>query len=139
VLTSFSQINVWGVVAAIVANFILGGVYFGALISKLYPIAMGRENEPPQKPSGLMIVGPLICNIIMMTANALFIAMLNVQSVGDGLIFGGLIAVGYLIPMTMTIAINPNFPRPFLYTLIIAPYFVTSSLLGSAIIVAVGQ
>jgi hypothetical protein len=38
--------------------------------------------------------------------------------------------------MTLNIAINPLFPRPFHYAAINAPFFVLGSLLASAILVA---
>jgi hypothetical protein len=135
---AFSQINILGVLAVTVVNFILGGIYFGVVIAKQYQIAMGRENEPSQKPSALMMGGPVVCGLIMTLANALLIRSLNIQAVPEALIFGAITGVGYLIPMTMMVAINPNFPRPFFYTAINAPYFLVSNLIGCAILVAIG-
>ncbi len=40
--------------------------------------------------------------------------------------------------MTMTIAINPLFPRPFYYTALNAPYFLIGSLLSCTILAALG-
>ncbi len=104
----------------------------------MYAYAMGRENEPIQKPSSLMIAGPAVCSLVMTLTNALLIKILNIQTLSDALIFGALVGIGYLVPMTMTISINPNFPRPFIYTAINAPYFLSTSLVGSAILVSIG-
>lgn len=49
--------------------------------------------------------------------------------------FGALVGVGYILSTCMNIAINPNFPRQFLYTFINAPYFIVSSLMTSVILV----
>jgi hypothetical protein len=57
--------------------------------------------------------------------------MLNILTVGEALTFGTLIGIGYILPTVANVAINPNFPRPFFYTLINAPYFIASSLMTS--------
>lgn len=132
------QFNVLGVLAATVANFIVAGIYFGVLIKNPYKIAMGRAGEPDKKPAPLMMIGPMFCNLIMAVAAAILISSLKIQTINDVIPFALLIAVGYLMPMTMMIAINPNFPRPFYYTIINAPYFLISSVMTSLILVAIG-
>lgn len=129
-----TEISWIGVLVVTVVNFIFGGFYFGILISKMYLSAMGRENEPKQKPSSLMIAGPAVCGLFITLTSAVLIRMLNIQNLSDALVFGATVGIGYLIPMTMTVAINPNFPRPFFYTAINAPYFLISSLLTTVIL-----
>lgn len=121
------------VLLATLALAVLGGVYFGAAIPKLYAIALGREGQPA--PAGpLTYAGPVVANLVMVVASALLMATLGIDSMGDALAFGAIVGVGYLTPMTFVIAINPNFPRPFLYGLINAPYFVVSGLVTAAIV-----
>jgi hypothetical protein len=134
-LSSIYGINFLAIAVALVPSFILGGVWFGVIVSKLYIVALGREALPVQKPSLLFIIGPLICNLIGTITSAILIRMLNIQSIPDALAFGALVGVGYILSTCMNIAINPNFPRPFLYTLINAPYFIISSLMTSLILV----
>ena len=50
-IEAVGQINAWAVLAAIVASFIFGGLWFGVAVAKVYPIALGREALAPQKPS----------------------------------------------------------------------------------------
>lgn len=52
----------------------------------------------------------------------------------DALSLGFVIGVGYLLAMCMTIAINPNFPRPFYYTMVNANYFLVNILVTSAVL-----
>ncbi len=122
-----------GVFLATVFNFIFGGVYFGIAVSKIYSRAMGREGELRQKPTSLMIAGPAVCGLFINLTSGLLIRGLDIQTLSGALEFGAIVGIGYAIPMTMTIAINPNFPRPFLYTAINAPYFLASSLATSMI------
>ncbi|MBN8538423.1 MAG: DUF1761 domain-containing protein [Deltaproteobacteria bacterium] len=134
-LTALTETSWLGVIVVTIVNFIFGGIYFGVIIAKMYAFAMGREKEERQKPSVLMIAGPAVCGLLITMTSGAFIKMLNIQTLSDALIFGSTVGIGYFVPMTMTIAINPNFPRPFLYTAINAPYFLASSLLTSSILV----
>lgn len=133
---AITEISWIGLLLVTVVNFIFGGFYFGVVIKKMYVIAMGRENEPKQKPSGLMIAGPAVCGLFITLTSAVLIKMLNIHTLSDALVFGATIGIGYLMPMTMTVAINPNFPRPFFYTAINAPYFLVSSLVTAVILVS---
>lgn len=133
--SALSEVNWIGLLLVTVVNFVFGGLYFGVGVAKMYAKAMGREYEPKKKPSGLMIAGPAVCGLLMTLTSAVLIKMLNIQTLSEALVFGATVGIGYFIPMTMTVAINPNFPRPFFYTAINAPYFLVSSLVTTVILV----
>lgn len=63
---------------------------------------------------------------------------LQIDNVRGALQLGAIVGLGYLVPATITIAINPNFPRPFLYSLISGSYFLIASLLASVMLVVTG-
>ncbi|TCM07433.1 uncharacterized protein DUF1761 [Sphingomonas sp. PP-CC-3G-468] len=130
------NVNWLAVLAASVANFLLGAVWFVGLIAKYYPIALGIADQPPQKPGPLLLIGPFVCSFITIAASAILLHALHISDYGSALAVGTLVGVGYLVPMTLTIAINPLFPRPFFYTLLNAPFFVCGSLLACTIILA---
>ena len=134
VFSAFAQISLWGVLAASAFGFVFGGVYFGALIPKYYTIALGRETLPAARPDLLTILGPFLCNVVIIVTTAAIMRMIGIESLADALSLGLVIGVGYLLAMCMTIAINPNFPRPFYYTMVNAPYFLVSSLATSAVL-----
>ena len=134
VFSAFAQISLWGALAASAFSFVFGGVYFGALVPKYYAIALGREALPAAKLDMLTILGPFVCNIVMIVTTAAIMRMIGVVSLADALSLGLVIGVGYLLAMCMTIAINPNFPRPFYYTVVNAPYFLVSMLVTSAVL-----
>ena len=54
----------------------------------------------------------------------------------DALTLGAIVGVVYLGAMTMNIAINPLFPRPFRYALINVPMFLIGSLITCVILVS---
>lgn len=134
VFSAFAQISLWGVLAAAAFGFVFGGVYYGAVVPKYYVIALGREAMPVAKPDLLTILGPFVCNVVMIVTTAAIMRMIGIVSLADALSLGLVIGVGYLLAMCMTIAINPNFPRPFYYTMVNAPYFLVSSLATSAVL-----
>ena len=135
-LAFVSEVHWLGVLAAAVAHFMLGGAWFMGLVPKHYQAALGRNDPPDAKPSPLVILGPALCSLVIIATTAMLLKALEIESYGDAIAFGVLVALGYLAPMVMVIAINPNFPRPFYYAAINAPYFVLGSILSCVILTA---
>lgn len=133
---AISHVNWLAVLTASVANFLLGGLWFVALVGKYYPIALGIADRPPQKPGPLFFIGPFVCSAFTIATSAILVHALDITGLGGALQLGLLIGVGYLVPMTLNIAINPLFPRPFFYTILNAPFFILGSLLSCVILVA---
>lgn len=131
-----SEINWLAVLAGSIAMTVLGGIWFMGLFRKQYPIALGRTDLGDQKPSPLFIAGPFVCGAIVVLTDAILIRALGIGTYGDALVFGTITGIGYLTAQTVNIAINPNFPRPFFYSLINGPYFLFGNLIVCAILVA---
>lgn len=131
-----SQVNWLAVLAASGANFLLGAIWFVGLVGKYYPIVLGIADRPPQKPGPLFLIGPFMCSVFTIAASAILLRALNIASYSDAFELGLLIGIGFLVPMTINIAINPLFPRPFAYTFLNAPFFILGSLLSCVILVA---
>jgi len=126
----------WVAVALVnVAAFVLGGVWFVLLFAEPYASALGHVPVVSQKPALLFIVGPFFCNLVATLTSASLISALKVRTVRGALAFGALVGVGYVVSTCMNVAINPNFPRPFLYAFVNAPYFMIVSL-GSCVVFA---
>ena len=133
---AFSQINWLAVAVSSVAVAALGGVWFAVLFPKAYWLALGREGDPKPTPGVLFIAGPFVCATVTAATSAFFMEALEIATYGEALLFGTIVGVGYLVATMTTTAINPNMPRPFAYSLISGPYFLISSLLISAVVVA---
>jgi len=133
-LTALSDLNWLAVIAATIVFAVLGGVYFTAVVGKAYKVALGNENRELPKPGTIFIVGPLIASVLVVITTAILLRALEINTVGEGIVFGLVVSIGYLVAQTLNIAINPNFPRPLLYTLINAPYFVVCTVLASIIL-----
>jgi len=122
------------VILAAVILTVLGGVYFGALVAKQYALALGRDPSKKADFKAIGIVGPLFANLATIIASAVLFQVLGINSLGDAIVFGLIVGVGYLAAMTLNIAINPNFPRPFAYTFVNAPYFIVGSVITSLLL-----
>lgn len=133
-LKFMSEVQWLGVLAAVVAHFVLGGGWFMGLVAKQYHVALGRNAPPSAKPSPLLMVGPAMCSLVLIVTSAMLLKALAIVTFGEALSFGAFIGLGYLAPMVMVIAINPNFPRPFYYAALNAPYFVLGSMLSCVIL-----
>lgn len=132
--TVLAAINWLAVLASTVVFAVLGGVYFSVVIPKPYAVALGNVGRELPKPGALTYVGPLIASLAIVVTSAILLRALSVESLADGIAFGLLVSVGYLVAQTFTIAINPNFPRPLLYGLINAPYFIVCTVAASIIL-----
>lgn len=133
-LDALGNLNWLAVLFAVIAAFVLGGVWFPLVVKRAYAVALGHE----MKSGVLSLVVPLACTTVTTITSAVLIRLLAVSTYSGALVFGLLIGIGYLTPMVVNIAINPLFPRPFLYSLINAPYFIAGSVLVSLILVAMG-
>lgn len=131
--TAIASINIWGVLVAAAFAFVFGGVYYGVLTPKFYAVAMGREGEPDANLSPLSIAGPFLCNLVMIVATAILLQMTGTEEIAQAIALGLLVAIGYLLPMCMMIAINPNFPKPFYYTALNAPQLLVSGVMFAII------
>ena len=137
-IEAFSHVNWLAVLAASVAHFILGGIWFAVLFAKPYARALGIADRPPQKPGAIFMIGPFVCGAVTIATTAVLLRALGITAYGDALALGALVGIGYLAAMTLNIAINPLFPRPFAYALVNAPMFVIGSVMTSVILVAMG-
>lgn len=129
-----TQINWLAVLLAFVIAAAIGAVYFPILIAKPYLRALGRENADKVPSNAVRNIGPIACTLLVTITTAIFVRAMNITMVGDAVGFGLIAGVGYLAAMTFQIALNPNFPRPLLYGLINAPYFVVVAVVQAIVL-----
>jgi hypothetical protein len=131
------DLNWIGILIGFVALTLLGGLWFAALFPKAYNRSLGRDAGAKAPSTPLFLAGPPVTSLVITLTSAILIAALKIDNYGDALLFGLIVGVGYLTANTVTIAINPNFPRPLLYAAISGSYNIVGSLIVSAILLAV--
>lgn len=134
-LNALLSINGLAVLAAAALNFALGGVWFMVLFKRPYAAAMEIETSPGEKPGLLIILGPFVCSLITIATTAFLFRLLSVTDLSTALTLGAVLGLGFMGAQTVTIAINPKFPKPFFYSAINVPYFLLGSLIASAVLV----
>ena len=125
-----SEINWLAVIVATIPFALLGGLYFSAIVPKQYAAAVGTQSRP----GALFIAGPIVASLVTVVTSAVLLRALDVTAVSDGVVFGLLVSVGYLVAQTFQIAINPAFKRPLIYGLLNAPYFIVCTVIASVIL-----
>jgi hypothetical protein len=139
-VAAFAGIHWIAVIAGTLVFTVLGAAYFMAMVPKQYLYVTGRENLPPEQQavSGtIFMVGPIACSLFIVTADACLVRALGVSSLGDAAVLGLVVGLGFLVPMTFNIAINPLFPRPLQYGLLNAPYFLVANLIACVLLTVI--
>jgi hypothetical protein len=131
-----SDINWLSVLLAFIAYFLLGALWYMVLFPQPYKVSLGKAHETLNNQSALFVVGPGICVLITVLATAMLFYMLHITTYGDALGLAALVGLGYLVANTTNIAINPNIPRPLLYSAITSAYHVVGITLTCLILAA---
>jgi len=135
-LNIFATINWLSVLAAFIAYFLLGPLWYLGLFAKPYRAALGKENEPVAPPAPIFIIGPAVCSLVVTVTCAVLLYALHINSYANALGFALLVGLGYLFANTVNVAINPNIPRPLFYGLITGSFHLVGVVLVSLILVA---
>jgi len=130
-----TTINWLSVLAAFIAYFLLGSLWYLVLFSKPYRASLGKENEPAQQPAPIFIIGPAVCSLLVTITCAVLLYSLQISSYVDAFRFALLVGFGYLFTNTVNIAINPNMPRPLFYGLITGSFHLVGMVLVNLILV----
>jgi len=103
-----STINVWGVLGAAAAGYVLGGVWFAPrFFGAAWARSIGKKQEELANPAlafGLMA----ITIVISTTALALFFQAAGLDTLVRGLAGGALIGIGFVFPTMLSDAVFPG-------------------------------
>lgn len=131
-----SDIHWLSVLAAFAAYFLLGALWYMVLFPQPYKVSLGKANEALHNESALFVVGPGVCVLAIVLATTLLFYALRITTYGDALGLAAVVGVGYLVANTTNIAINPNIPRPFLYSAITSSYHLVGITLSCLLLAA---
>lgn len=124
------------VLLAFIAYFLLGALWYVVLFPQAYKVSLGKAQETLDNQSALFVVGPGVCVLATVVATAVLFYALHISTYGDALRLAAVVGVGYLVANTTTIAINPNIPRPLLYSAITSAYHLVGLTLTCLILAA---
>jgi hypothetical protein len=96
VFFDFYGLNWWAILAATIAGFLLGGIWYGPLFGKAWLRAIGKREEDLGSPAI-----PMTLSFVTAFATALLMALLinalpTIKTVVDGALLGLYIGVGFI-------------------------------------------
>ncbi|MCC5958492.1 MAG: DUF1761 domain-containing protein [Rhodobacteraceae bacterium] len=133
-MLNFSDISWIGIIAASIASFVLGGLWFALLFGRTYSAALGRKHDPNAKPARLMIIGPAVWSLITAFATAVLMSSLGIDSLTGAIGLGLFLGIGFLAATTINTGINPNIPHPMLYGAVSGSYHLAAGMVIAVVL-----
>jgi len=119
--------------AAGVAYFALGGLWFTPLLGRQWDRALGFQRPARWRPGVPYYLVPLAgCLSVSMTLGFL-LGWVGAASLPEALLLGLAVGVGFSFAVTSVNALAPNMPRPALYAAVTGSYHVLGAVLCAAI------
>ena len=122
------------VLAAGLAYFVLGGLWFTPLFGRQWDKAVGFERPPKWRPGVAYYIGPLLGCMIAAFATSYLLEHAQARSLADYLRVGLVVGTGYGATITMVNAIAPNMRHPGLYAAVVGSYHFIGLVLCSAVL-----
>ena len=99
---AFSELNIWAILVAGVINMVIGASWYSeAMFGKQWMAYLGFKKEDLNPSPGLYVF-VFFLGLLMAVVMALF---LQGASAVEGLLYGAVIGVGFVIPMLLTHAL----------------------------------
>ena len=129
------ELNWLAVIVATLAYFLLGAVWYArAVFGKAWQRSSGISVPEGQGPGAAFYIIPLITCFLMTLATAMIAATTGSSTVGDAIVLGLVVGVGYAASLSLLGAAFGNYPEPRTYFAITAGYHLVG-LVGVALIV----
>jgi len=132
------SVNWLAVAIGTLVYFLLGAAWFAPATPIGRAWMKASAYEPPS--SGTLSTNafyaiPLVTCLVMVTALALLAAALGVEGLGEGIMLGLVVAIGFAVPLLLTTAaFEFQKPQPFTWGVIDASYHAVGLTIAGAII-----
>lgn len=103
---TFSGLNIWAILVAGILNMAIGAAWYSrALFGKKWMAYLGLKEEELNS-SPWLFLAVFILGLVVALVMAMFLQ--DASGVAEGLFFGGLLALGFVIPTLLTHYIFEN-------------------------------
>lgn len=131
----FGDLNWLAVVAAGLAYYVLGGLWFSqGIFGKAWDKAIGFDRPKDWQVTPRYYIGPLIGCLATALALAVLAQALGVNLFNEAVSLGLIVGVGVAGAVTFTNAITPRTPRPLVFAVITGTYHVLGIVLASTML-----
>lgn len=127
------QLNWLAVASATLAYYVLGALWFGPLCGKLYDRALELERGKNQKWPPMYYIVPFVSSFVITLATVVLLHVLDIDALGEALLVGLVVGLGYTVPISFTNAVNPKTPHPLLYAAVTGSYHLVGILVVAVI------
>jgi hypothetical protein len=134
---SLSDINWLAVLVATVIYMVLGALWYGPLFGKAWMKAVGWAGPDEQEAPGPGIyVVPGVAYLIASIATAMIAEATGSDGVGDGLVLGLVIGIGYAVTLTLvSVTFDPTKrPSPAALVVITGAYNLISLVIAAILV-----
>ena len=136
-LEALAAVNWLAVVAATVALYLFGGLWYSPLFfGSRWRAGVGFVPPHDWKPGALLYLAPLAGCFVVTLATALLVTIADAHSATDGVVLGLIVGLGYAAAVAGVDATAPSHPRPATLALIVGAYW-TIGLTMVAVILSV--
>ena len=136
-LNVLGDVNWLAVIVGAVIYFMLGGLWYSPVfLGKPWMRATGMETpEQGEGPGPAIYVAPLAAYLVSAIVTALLAEATGTDSLGEGLLLGGLVAIGYSVTLAaVTATFSPKMPEPMTWFWITASYNLLGLLIVGALV-----
>jgi hypothetical protein len=137
---SLSDLNWLEVLAAAVAYFIVGAVwYLPATFGKPWMRSIGWEPDPAERPNPAIYMAPLLTSIVSAVSLGMLAAATGTDTASEGVALGLVVGIGLAGSVLLVTALfDPKKPQQGVWFVITAGYHLVGILLASVIIATMG-
>ena len=136
-LEILGQLNWLAVIVGAVIYFALGAVWFTpAVFGRPWQRAIGwDESRTPPEMNPVSYVAPALFYIVAAVATGMLAAATGSETIGEGLVLGLVVAIGYALMVTAVDAVfDPNKPRPWVWFAISGAYHLVGLVIVAVIV-----
>ena len=121
---SLSDVNWLAIIVGTIVYFGLGGFWYSpAGFGKPWMRSIGMEIPAPgERPGAAIYATPLISGLVTAIATAWLAHATGSSTVGDGILLGLVVSIGYMVTLASTTATFSRFPEKMTWFWITASY-----------------
>lgn len=132
------EVNWLAVLLATLVYYVLGALWFTPLFGRAWDRSVGFTRPRGHRFPALYYVVPLLSSAAATIASAVLLGALGIEQVGEAVVFGLVVGLGYAAAVSVTNALMPTTPRPLLLGAVAGGYHVVGLVLVSVLLVLMG-